>query len=87
MPRYYFDTQNGEQHFHDDEGSELPDVQAARDEAIAVLPEIAGGELPDGDRREMVLTVRNEAGQVFFKTTLLLTTEWIGIDGVARLTH
>jgi len=87
MPRYYFDTHFGEQHFHDDEGSELPDVQAARDEAIAVLPEIAWGELPDGDRREMTLMVRNEAGQVFFKTTLLLTAEWIGTDGAARLTR
>ena len=39
MPRYFFDTQNGDC-IRDDQGEELRSVDAAREEAVAVLGEI-----------------------------------------------
>ena len=39
MPRYFFHTQNGDC-VRDDQGEELKSVDAAREEAVAVLGEI-----------------------------------------------
>lgn len=39
MPRYFFHTQNGD-YIRDDQGEELKSVDAAREEAVAVLGEI-----------------------------------------------
>ena len=39
MPRYFFHTQNGDV-VRDDQGEELHGVEAAREEAVAVLGEI-----------------------------------------------
>ncbi|MBA4808687.1 hypothetical protein [Brevundimonas sp.] len=39
MPHYYFHTENGDR-IRDDQGEELPDVEAAREEAVTVLGEI-----------------------------------------------
>ena len=39
MPRYFFHTQNGDC-IRDDQGEELKSVDAAREEAVAVLGEI-----------------------------------------------
>lgn len=39
MPRYYFHTQNGDR-VRDDQGEELADLNAARNEALTVLGEI-----------------------------------------------
>lgn len=39
VPRYYFHTQNGDT-VRDDQGEELLDASAAREEAVAVLGEI-----------------------------------------------
>ncbi len=39
MPRYFFHTQNGDC-IRDDQGEELKSIDAAREEAVAVLGEI-----------------------------------------------
>jgi hypothetical protein len=39
LPRYYFHTQNGDR-VRDDQGEELADLDAARNEALTVLGEI-----------------------------------------------
>ena len=39
MPRYFFHTQNGDR-IRDDQGEELADADAARNEALTVLGEI-----------------------------------------------
>ena len=78
MPRYFFDLDEGGRHIHDDEGSELPDVQHARDEAVGLLPAIVTARLPDGEAHEFVATVRTADGATVFRATLRLTMEWIG---------
>ncbi|MEC8534261.1 MAG: DUF6894 family protein [Brevundimonas aurantiaca] len=39
LPRYFFHTQNGDR-IRDDQGEDLPNVDAAREEAVTILGEI-----------------------------------------------
>ena len=48
MPRYYFHIREGSTLTRDLEGQELPDTEAARREAIAVIREILGETLLHG---------------------------------------
>ena len=75
MPRYFIDIDDGETHAEDEEGSELPDLLAARNDAVAALHESAKGKLSGCDRRTLTTSVRDEAGRVLFKARLSLTTE------------
>jgi hypothetical protein len=77
MPRYYFDSTDGDHHVPDDVGLEFPDLDAAAHEAVQALPDIARDALPDGDRRDFVTNVRDEIGKVLFRATLSLTVEWL----------
>lgn len=70
MPRYFFDTHDGEFH-RDDEGSEQADFEAARKEAMIFLPEVARWEIPkDGDHRSFSVFVRDESGAIVYTGTL-----------------
>ena len=75
MPRYYFDISDGPETGVDDEGVEFPDIGAARATALRTLGEIARDELPDGDRRDFQISIRDEAGQILLKATLALRIE------------
>jgi hypothetical protein len=76
MPRYYFDEYDGDTVTQDDEGLELDGIEAARAEARKALPDIARDVLPeDGDRRTMVVKVRDEAGKVVITATLTMLIE------------
>ena len=72
MPRYFIDTDDGDVRINDDQGFDLADAEAARREAMAVLPDMARDKLPDGDRRTFVATVRDEEGSVVYSATLTL---------------
>jgi hypothetical protein len=65
MARYYCHIQRGEQLLRDDEGVELPDLDAARTEAIDGIRDIlaAGLRRGDGDALDDVLVIADEAGQ------------------------
>ena len=75
MPRYFIDSDDGEIQGRDEEGSDLPDLLAARNEAVIALPEIAKGKLLNCDSRTFSTSVRDETGKVLFKAKLALTTE------------
>ena len=77
MPTFYFDISDGNRRIQDDEGTELSDIHAARNQAICVLPDIARDELPDGNHREFSSVVRDASGKIIFKATLSLAAEWI----------
>ena len=77
MPRFFFDINDGDRETPDREGTVLADAKAARDAAIAILPDLAREELPDGDRRVFVCKLRDEAGTVLFIATLSLVAEWV----------
>ncbi len=64
MPRYYFDFHDGAEVTMDDEGTELPDMQAARDEATETLLSVAKDALPpNGKARQLSIRVRDEQGK------------------------
>jgi len=48
MGRFYFHLQNGDQLLQDPEGTDLPDVDAARQEAILAAREILIGAIKTG---------------------------------------
>jgi hypothetical protein len=75
MPRFFFDTHDGEAFTPDPQGLELEGLEAAKEEAKKTLPEIVKDEMPDGDRRDFTVTVKNEAGQIVWRVTLSLVVE------------
>ena len=76
MPRYFIDTTDGYLYAEDEEGSELPDLQAAGREAVAALPAIAK-DLAGRLTTEVTSIVRDEAGSVLFRATLKVSEEWL----------
>jgi Domain of unknown function (DUF6894) len=67
MPTYFFNIRNTDGLIVDDEGITLPNIEAARREAIFGLREIAANLIKTGEptgRRKMQVT--NEAGEVLF---------------------
>jgi hypothetical protein len=52
MPRYYFDTHDGETSIADEHGLILAGLEEAKAEAIKALPDMARDVLPDADCRE-----------------------------------
>jgi hypothetical protein len=75
MPRYYFDIADGAPSGTDDIGLDFPNFQAARENALATLGEIARDELPDGDERDFQISIRDEGGQVLLTATLALRVD------------
>jgi hypothetical protein len=74
MPLYFFDITDNGYGFPDTEGTDLADLEAAREEALATLGEIARDRLPDGDRREFVIKIRDGDGALM-RATLSLIVE------------
>jgi hypothetical protein len=75
MPRYYFDIADGPESSRDEEGLELPNLEAARTQALATLGEIARDEFPDGDRRDFSISIRDGGGQALLIAKLALRVE------------
>ena len=77
MPRFFFDIHNGVV-THDEDGTELPDVEAVRKHAMSVLPKIAADEIPaNGDRRHFAVVVTDEDGHSVYSATLTYTGLWL----------
>ena len=65
MPRYFFHVREGSTLNRDDEGQELPDVEAARREAIATGREILGEKLlHGGSLNGRSIEIADETGRV-----------------------
>jgi hypothetical protein len=76
VPHFYFDIDDGECETRDEEGVDLPDLEAARDEAVSVLPAIAREVLPASDRQGLAVSVRDETGRIVFRARLTFVAEW-----------
>lgn len=77
MPRYYFDAHDGDRFIRDDTGVDLPGIEAAKDEASKVLPEIAREKMPDGSRRDFTIEVRDETGRPVIRAGLSFFIEYL----------
>jgi hypothetical protein len=81
MPRYFFDIVDG-QAFPDTEGTDLPDLAAARIEAVRLSAEVLK-EMPERFwmSEEWTMTVRDQLGHPLFK--LKFSAETFGPERVA----
>jgi hypothetical protein len=77
MPRFYFDSDDGETPMTDTIGLDFADLRVAQQEAVRALPEIAKDALPDGENRDFIITVRDGSGPVL-RATLSLRVEKLG---------
>jgi hypothetical protein len=78
LPRFYFDTFDGDHIAVDSEGIECSSHRMVQDQAIDALPDMARESLPDGPNRTFRVEVRDEAGKIVFRATLELQSEWLG---------
>jgi plasmid stability protein len=64
MSRFYFHLRDGDQFVTDDEGTDLPDLFAARREAVLCAREILAEAIKSGKRRvPEFLVIADEAGR------------------------
>jgi hypothetical protein len=77
MPRFFFDIDDGERIHRDDEGLDFANAELARDNAVSALPDIARDVMPDGQRRDFIVTMRDESGTPMFRASLSLRAEWL----------
>ena len=75
MPRFYFDVYDTGRFSRDEEGLELSSIEEARSQALAALRDIARDELPDGDRREFLVKVRDGDSEPIMTASLVLHVE------------
>ena len=78
MSRFYFDVFDGVTTTADEFGLDVEDgLERVRYLAIDALPDVAREKLPDGDRAEFTVIVRDAGGRNIFRATLSLHAEWI----------
>jgi hypothetical protein len=83
MARYFSDLDDGKTKYVDSIGTELADVRLVPSEAIGFLTAVAKDVRDDADRI-LVVSVRNEDGQIIFTTTLTLQSDWLDTGDVAK---
>lgn len=64
MPRYFFDTRDGDVLLMDEEGCELTNLEAAKKAAATSLAELAADVIPTSADRVLIVSVRDERGPV-----------------------
>jgi hypothetical protein len=76
MPRFFFDTDNGDTFSKDEEGLDLLGLEAARLQAQASLADMADAVLPsDGIETVVKVEVRDESVQTVVKGSIVLKIE------------
>ncbi|WP_375462673.1 DUF6894 family protein [uncultured Methylobacterium sp.] len=76
MVRFHIDSDDGDLLVHDEEGQDYADAQAARDVALASLPDMAKCGIGRGGRRTFSVRVRDESGATVYSASLRLEDEW-----------
>ena len=70
MPRFYFDTTDGDALIEDETGLELSDLDEAKAEAARALADLARDVLPASEVRELAVNVKDEANTLVMRTVL-----------------
>ncbi len=70
MPRFFVDFRDGDNFYKDEQGIDVADFEQARNEAIALLPQVAKDQLPDGEHHEFVATIRDEGDVMIYRASL-----------------
>ena len=77
MPRFYVDLQDEGEVHKDYIGSELESLEQARIEAVSLIFQVSTDKLLGGECRELIATVRDEAGTYLYRATLVFKGEWL----------
>jgi hypothetical protein len=75
MPLFYFDVREGVRFIPDEDGLELPNLDAAEREAAEAAASIGRELLPEGTARSVTVEVRNQHGQRVITTTVTLAVD------------
>ncbi|AYO81440.1 MULTISPECIES: DUF6894 family protein [Methylobacterium] len=75
MPRYFIDLHDGTNLVRDQTGVDLPDLAAARDQAVRMMTRIAQGLSDPQVRQDYVIAVRDEQGTVRLRLRLSYDVE------------
>jgi uncharacterized protein DUF6894 len=81
MPRYHFDLHDGARFTTDQTGVEMDGLKAARQEAARMLGDLAQELRLDGDRRDVVIEVKDETGQRVLVAKLSVSIEATELPG------
>jgi hypothetical protein len=84
MPRYYFDTRDNGSVMADEVGLDLQDVEAARDEAVRGLADLARDVLPDSIRRMLSIEVKDAFKRPLLQTVLVFEVKYLAPPPVSR---
>lgn len=85
MPLYYFDIIDDGICNHDEFGIELADIHEAREQAQALLPDIARTEMPGGENHTFVCEVREEERGVVYRGSLVYHGQIVSDPSMSRL--
>ena len=77
MPIFYIDVYDNEMLARDEFGLELDNLDEAREQAIALLPDMARQGLPDGDAHDYTAVVRCPEGRIRYEARLSLRGAWV----------
>ena len=72
MARYFFDWRDNENFEEDEDGTELPDLEAVKVEASRSLLERASDIFPELDQHALSIEVRDECGEPLLSIILRL---------------
>ena len=75
MPRYFFHARSDKGLTRDEEGVNLPDVEAAHAEALKAAEQMWCNLAPDVARNDMAIEVTDEAGQAVLTVPFLEAAE------------
>jgi len=78
MPRYFFDTRDGDSFIRDDDGIDFDGIEQARDEATRGLADMARDAIPGKIRRELAVEVSD-----FRRNPLLRASLWFEVQVLA----
>ncbi len=83
MPLLFFDVCDNGTLERDEFGVELDSLDGARDQAVALLPEIAREGVANGEHRIITATVRCQRGHVRYRASLTIDGGWVAPAGEA----
>ncbi|GJE14248.1 DUF6894 family protein [Methylobacterium longum] len=75
MPRYFIDLHDGGELLRDQDGYELPDLEAARAQAVRIMIRIAQGLTDKPGRQDYVAAVRDAQGAVRWRYRMSLDAD------------
>lgn len=75
MPRYYFDSRDGDGLIRDDVGIIFPGMETARHQAALALAELARDVLSGSERHELAIDIRDEGGEPLLRASLIFEVQ------------